>query len=215
MSPGPVPYHLGCVLALVRVSESPETPVGPAASCEGIVRVDSYVAQCGVGGESPVTGLIRVTGPLVVRAVRRVSTPAGSLARPGRGRTVTEAHEQWTELGTGCQSVDYGHSSCAAVLLSARAVLMSLFFELGGPVARPSNRAEDSEEEVLRTRVTHGLGSALGVFRSSEWPIRAWPRFPRVWCDRVETTVEGSGPEDRGLWRLRWASCRAPPSGCT
>jgi hypothetical protein len=76
-------------LALVSVSESPETPVGPAASGEGWgssgqLRPPPPSTWCGVGGESPVLRLVRVTGLLVVRAelVRRGRLPPG----PGRGR---------------------------------------------------------------------------------------------------------------------------------
>ena len=74
---------------LAIVSESPNLPVGPAVSGEGIGRVDSCVrlvpsTRCGVGGESPVPRLDRVTGLLVVRAelARRGRLPTG----PGRGR---------------------------------------------------------------------------------------------------------------------------------
>ncbi len=51
-------------------------------------------------------------GPCGIGAAR--ATPAGSRARPGRGRT--EALEQWTESGTEYQRIDCGRSSCAAVI---------------------------------------------------------------------------------------------------
>jgi hypothetical protein len=94
---------LSC-LALVSVSESPETPVGLAASGEGGVRGASpFLALpstgCGVGGESPVFRLVRVTGLLVVRA--ELVREGNSRRVPGEARLGrTEALEQWTESGT-------------------------------------------------------------------------------------------------------------------
>jgi hypothetical protein len=97
---------LSC-LALVSVSESPGTPVGPAASGEGGVRGDSYVAprtkhadgmrrRRRITSSSASPSHWPARGPFGIGAAR--ATPAGARARPSRGKT--ETLEQWTESGT-------------------------------------------------------------------------------------------------------------------
>ncbi len=110
----------------MNVSESPESPVGPAASGEGWgsrgqLRPPRPNVRCGVGGGSPVRRQVQVTGLLVVRAelVRRGQLLPG----PGRGRAGGGPRPSSSGLSRipstkeGC-----GRSSCAAVKPSARAL---------------------------------------------------------------------------------------------